>query len=155
MCMHVHTHRNRNRMNSISCKASGHILMNTDTWQGCQAKKIICLKARVFHVSLLIIAFAMIIMVMTAWRGQIAAVIIIICWRMYQANRSMGKNETEARNWMTDWNVRKKPRMCGNSKVAVTSLDHEAWLKEDFDTKRSCPECLRKARCWQTDWSGI
>lgn len=155
MCMHVRTQRNRNRMNSISCKASGYVLTNTDTWQGCQAKKIICLKAWDIRVSLLIIALTMIIMVMTAWKGVIAAVIIIICWRMYQAKRSMGKNEIEAWNWMTDWNVRKKPRMCGNSKVVVISFDHEARLKEDFDTKRCCPECLRKARCWQTDWSGI
>lgn len=56
--------------NSISCKASGYVLMNSaDTWRGCQAKKITWLKAWGFHVSLLIIVFAMIIMVMTAWKG--------------------------------------------------------------------------------------
>lgn len=41
-----------------------------------------------------------------------------------QINRKQG--ETETWNWMTDWNVRKKPRMCGNLEVAAISLDHEA-----------------------------
>lgn len=29
-------------------------------------------------------------------------------------------------NWMSDWNVHKKPKMCGNVEVAAISLDHEA-----------------------------
>lgn len=33
-------------------------------------------------------------------------------------------------NWMSDWNVHKKPKMCGNVEVAAISLDREAWLKE-------------------------
>lgn len=59
-------------------------------------------------------------------------------------------------NWMSDWNVHKKPKMCGNVEVAAISLDHEAWLKEGgFWQKSCCPEFLRKTRCWQTDCSGI
>lgn len=34
--------------------------------------------------------------------------------------------EIETWKWMTDWNVHKKPRMCGNVKVAAISFDLEA-----------------------------
>lgn len=57
--------------------------------------------------------------------------------------------------WMTEWNVHKTPKMCGNVEVAAISLDRDAQREEDFDTKRCCPEFLRKARRWQTDCSGI
>lgn len=57
--------------------------------------------------------------------------------------------------WMTEWNVHKKPKMCGNVEVVAISLDRDAQREEDFDTKRCCPEFLRKARRWQTDCSGI
>ena len=36
------------------------------------------------------------------------------------------ETENGAWIWMTDKNVPKKPRMCGNVKVAAIRLDHEA-----------------------------
>lgn len=64
---------------------------------------------------------------MTVRKMLIAIVIMIICCRMLLGQQINGK-ETKIGAWngMTDWNVHKKPRMCGNMKVAVISLDHEA-----------------------------
>lgn len=74
----------------------------------------------------------------------VIAIITTISWKMLLGQQINGtETESGTWNWMTDGNVHTKPRMCGNVNVAAISLDHEAWLKEDFDTKRCCPEFLR------------
>lgn len=99
----------------------------------------------------------MMIMLMTERKMLPAVIIILINWRML-LGQQINEEETAMGtwNWMTDGNAQKKPKMCGNVEVAaLMGLDHWRWLKEDFHTKRSCPEFPRKARCWQTDCSGI
>lgn len=44
-----------------------------------------------------------------------------------QLGQQINGTETESGTWkwMTDGNVNKKPRMCGNVKVAAIGLDHK------------------------------
>lgn len=56
-------------------------------------------------------------MLMTEWE-MVIAIIMIISWRVL-LGQLINRKETKIGtwNWMTDWNVHKKPRMCGNVKV--------------------------------------
>lgn len=135
---------------------SGYIPVTAGTWQIGHAMQILLLKVRGIHVSLLTIASVMIIRLTTAWELVTAIILTIITWRNLLGQWINGKeSEIGTWDWMTDWNVHPKPRMRGNVKVTAISLDCEGWPREDFDTKRCCAEFLRKARCWQTDGSGI